>query len=88
MRAADRTGLTAKTARRIALFFCAALLIDARPAWAYVDPGAGSMLLQVWMGGMAGAAVLARLAWRRLRSVFVSRRPARDTSPGERQKAA
>ncbi len=30
---------------------------------AYIDPGSGSMLLQVLLGGVAGVAVLARLFW-------------------------
>ena len=35
---------------------------------AYLDPGTGSMLLQVLTGGLAAAAVFAKLYWRRLMS--------------------
>lgn len=35
-------------------------------AQAYLDPGSGSMLLQLLLGGVAGAAVILRLYWRRL----------------------
>jgi hypothetical protein len=31
----------------------------------YLDPGAGSLLLQALVGGVASAAVLAKLYWRR-----------------------
>jgi hypothetical protein len=33
---------------------------------AYLDPGSGSMLLQVLAGGAAAVAVTGRLYWRRL----------------------
>lgn len=42
------------------------LLASPSPASAYLDPASGSMLLQLILGGVAGAAVAARLFWRRL----------------------
>jgi hypothetical protein len=33
---------------------------------AYLDPGSGSMILQVLVGGLAAVAVTAKLYWRRL----------------------
>ena len=41
---------------------------------AYIDPGSGSMLLQVLLGGAAGVAVLARLFWYRIANVLGIRR--------------
>lgn len=32
---------------------------------AYLDPGSGSLLLQGLVGGIAGAAVIAKVYWRR-----------------------
>ena len=32
---------------------------------AYIDPGSGSMILQAVVGGVAAAAVMAKLYWRR-----------------------
>lgn len=43
-------------------------------AHAYLDPGTGSMLLQLLVGGAAGAAVLGKLVWRRLSSFWPLRR--------------
>jgi hypothetical protein len=36
------------------------------PTPAYIDPGSGSMLLQIILGGVAAAGVTAKLTWRRL----------------------
>ncbi len=36
------------------------------PAFAYLDPGSGSMLLQVILGGIAGIFVTLKLYWHRI----------------------
>jgi hypothetical protein len=48
----------------------ATVLGAAGPAQAYLDPGTGSMLLQVLLGGIAGAFVVAKLYWKRLKGFF------------------
>jgi len=40
------------------------------PLEAYLDPGSGSMLIQLLLGGVAGAVVLGKLFWRRILDVF------------------
>jgi hypothetical protein len=45
---------------------------------AYLDPGSGSMFLQLLLGGFAAVGVIVRLYWHRLASWF--RRPDRDES--------
>jgi hypothetical protein len=47
------------------------------PAYAYVDPGSGGMLLQLLLGGAAGAALIVRVYWRR----FLKRIGLRDEEP-------
>ena len=42
----------------------------ATPAQAYLDPGTGSMVLQLILGGIAGAMVVLKLYWTRLKSFF------------------
>lgn len=44
------------------------------PAWAYLDPGTGSMLLQLLIGGVAGSLFVVKLYFGRLKS-FLFRRP-------------
>ncbi len=41
-----------------------------QPVHAYLDPGSGSVLLQVLLGGFAAVGVIARLFWHRLTAVF------------------
>lgn len=63
------------------------LFVGVRPAHAYLDPGNGSMLLQLLLGGVAGAAVVARLAWQRIVSFFrpgaAGRPETKTTSEGD-----
>ena len=42
----------------------------ASPAYAYLDPGTGSMMLQLLLGGIAGALVVIKLYWQRLKGMF------------------
>ncbi len=44
------------------------------PAYAYLDPGTGSMLVQMLLGGVAGALVIGKLYWHRV-TAFFGRRP-------------
>lgn len=62
------------------LFAIAAMTLMAFPAWAYLDPGSGSMLLQLILGGLAGLAVAGKLFWQRIVSFFSF---GRDTSEPE-----
>lgn len=43
------------------------LLLLSTPAWAYLDPGTGSMLLQVILGGIAAVGVALKLFWHKIR---------------------
>lgn len=44
------------------------------PAYAYLDPGTGSMLVQMLLGGVAGAMVIGKLYWQQVKAFF-GRRP-------------
>jgi hypothetical protein len=43
------------------------LLCGAPSAFAYLDPGTGSMLLQVILGGIAAVGVALKLFWHKIR---------------------
>ena len=55
-------------------YFCAVVLaiwlMLEVPVEAYLDPGSGSMLLQILLGGFAGIAVIVKLYWHRVTSLF------------------
>ncbi len=48
-------------------------------AHAYLDPGPGSMILQLLLGGIAGMAVVLKLYWYKLKALF-GRRGAKDAA--------
>jgi len=52
----------------LALF--GATLGYAAPAFAYLDPGTGSILLQGLIASVAGALVVGRLYWQRVKNFF------------------
>ena len=53
----------------IAVFIIIAnLVVDI--AYAYLDPGTGSMVLQALLGGLAAALVVVRAYWSRIRSLL------------------
>ena len=53
-----------------ALFVMLTVLAAEVPVEAYLDPGAGSMVLQVLLGGTAAAGVLVKLFWHSLTMPF------------------
>jgi len=52
----------------------ALLFLAAAPAWAYIDPGTGSMLVQSALAIIAVALVAGRSAWDKVKSFFSRRR--------------
>ena len=51
-----------------------ALLFAAGPAWAYIDPGTGSMLVQSALAAIAVALVAGRSFWTKLKGFFSRRK--------------
>jgi len=49
--------------------------------WAYLDPGTGSMILQLLLGGIAGAAIVLKLYWQRFLNLFKGK--SLDSKPSE-----
>lgn len=63
------------------VFMCA--VFSAAPAWAYIDPGTGSLLLQGVIAAIAGVLGAVSLYWKRVRGWFASirRRGKPPTAP-------
>ena len=51
-------------------------------AFGYLDPGTGSMLLQVILGGVAAVAVAVKLYWFRILAVLGIRKEPPQEKPG------
>ncbi|MCR9140974.1 MAG: hypothetical protein NXI24_01785 [bacterium] len=60
------------------------LAIGVTPVHAYLDPGTGSFILQMILGGVAGAALLLRVYWQKFLALFGSR----SASDSEQAKGA
>lgn len=41
-----------------------------KPVHAYIDPGTGSLIIQIVIGGMIGASIAVKVFWNRLISIF------------------
>ena len=75
----DRTrdlggGLPRRTLRGVKWILAVTLLLSLlsapQPAHAYLDPGTGSIILQMLLGGVAGAVVIGKLYWHRFLAFF------------------
>ncbi len=51
------------------------------PGHAYLDPGTGSMIIQILLGGIAGAAVVLKLYWHKFKMMFSRQKP--DITDGD-----
>ncbi len=59
-------------------FFCGLLgliAMGSTPVFAYVEPGAGNLLLQLLFGGLAGIGLLVKLYWRHIATSFFGWKP-------------
>jgi len=75
---------------RMGMLFRAAMAavfmgISTHSAYAYLDPGTGSMILQVLLGGVAGLALVGRLYWHKLLLLLGARKDAEAELAEERQ---
>jgi hypothetical protein len=55
------------------------MAMSERAVYAYMDPGSGSMFLQLVLGGAAGIGLIVKLYWRKLLSLVGLR--SRDPHP-------
>jgi len=69
------------TIRRITLVGAALFVGSTGTAHAYIDPAAGSLLLQIIVGGVAGVGVAYRLLRHRLRDWWHRRAARSDGAP-------
>jgi hypothetical protein len=63
--------------------FCAFLLIP-KPAFAYLDPGSGSYLIQIIIASVAGGGVLVKTQWRNIKKIFTKKGKSKETKSDEK----
>ena len=83
MRASQRFGICAG-------FMLILLLVFARPAYGYIDPGTGSFLLQILIGSALGSLLVIKMFWRRITGFFAGlfgRKSSADDEPAEAEPA-
>lgn len=54
----------------LGLFILVAILLQS-PAHAYLDPGQGSIMLQALCAGGAGVAVVIKMYWQQVKTLFI-----------------
>lgn len=66
---------------RLSFFFlvCAIYFLSIKDAYAYLDPGTGSMILQSVIAVCVGAIVAMKVYWHKLKSFFVKNDGDRQT---------
>ncbi len=65
-----------------AILFCACIH-SGSAAYAYLDPGSGSMLLQAILGGTAGIAVLVAYTWKQILAFLPFKFPSKPAASSQ-----
>ena len=60
------------------LFLIFGLISYTSPAYAYLDPGTGSMLIQGLIGGIAATISFLSIYWQKVKAFFVKQEPDTD----------
>jgi len=68
------------------IFVICFLLICVIPLFAYIDPGAGSYIIQIIIAGSLTIAFLLKTQWRRLVALFKRMRGKVDREDGQEEK--
>jgi hypothetical protein len=56
-----------------AFFFLIFYVLFVEPAYSYLEPGSGSILAQLIMGGIASVLVVFKFYWNKVKSFFIKK---------------
>ncbi|HPV06897.1 MAG TPA: hypothetical protein PLD57_07490 [Aggregatilineales bacterium] len=62
------------------LFALAVLLLPTAKAYAYLDPGTGSLIIQLCVGGVLSVGVLLKVFWTCIKGLFTGQTEAADAT--------
>lgn len=65
-------GSTTKAMWRLSILVAASLVLLPADAYAYLDPGTGSLLIQILIAFFIGISVAVKIFWTYIKSVFMS----------------
>lgn len=65
------------------IFLSLYTLVFTEQAFAYLDPGSGSMMLQLLFGGVAGVAVIIKIYWKSFVNLFRHRHGQKENLPSQ-----
>jgi hypothetical protein len=68
------------------LCFIVGLVLYTSPAYAYIDPGMGSMLLQGLIGGLAAVLSFLSIYWQKVKAFFVKQKQEQDIDTKKKKK--
>ena len=77
--------MTARQVGAVAAITMTVIAVLNSPAHAYLDPGTGSMILQGIIGAVAGALVVLRLYWGKIKLFLSPRKKARAAEEDKRE---
>ena len=66
------------------LFLIFSLISYTSPAYAYLDPGTGSMLVQGLIGGVASAMAFLSIYWQKVKAFFGKEKEKEDTDTADK----
>jgi|GEM_PF-926921 len=67
---------------RIKILLLFLVLFSSLQASAYIDPGTGSLLIQMMVAGILGALATIKIYWSRIKALFKSRQPQAEKNSG------
>jgi hypothetical protein len=47
------------------------MFLETIPTWAYLDPGTGSYVIQVIIGGIVAGGAVIKMYWKKIKSFFI-----------------
>ncbi len=72
-----------KTKLPLILVLALAIMLISAPAFAYIDPGTGSMVIQGLIAIVIGASVAIKMFWHRIKSIFTGKPLEKDDDTEE-----
>jgi hypothetical protein len=72
---------------RLAMAIMMAIGLSTSPAHAYLDPGTGSIILQVLLGGIAGLVLAVKLYWHKFLSLSGVGRQVQESNQLSRERS-